>query len=499
MRCGSCAINGPALISVAAIAVPVAVAPVFFLARGSRSVDAVNRVGAALSALVIGVLALTGFAHTSHPATGAWFVLDGAGAVFVAVIGVVGLVAALISPAYLRDHRRAHTGALRSRQFYYAALYVFWAALVAVPIVNNLAVAWLVVEATTAASALLVAFSASRTALEAGWKYLVLTSVGLTVALMGIVILYASSNHGAAAVGVLDWSRLAHQAPHLDHQTTLVAFCMIIAGLATKIGWAPVHNWLPDAHSEAPPPVSALLSAALLPTVALIAWRLDIAVRAAVDDRVVDGVFIGFGLASLAVAVPFLWKPQAWKRFLAYSSLEHMGVIALGIGFHNRWATAGVLIHVAGHAIAKSLGFSLAIPLVRYQPGASAQAPRGVARISRPLAAGMGLSLLALGAVPPSPLFVSEVLIIYGGIVAGQIAIAAIVAVLLALGFLGVAHLAIESLAGSPGSRRVASPRSGAWILRLVTAGGIGLLAVTVAAYWLPYAELTRLVTAGIA
>jgi hydrogenase-4 component F len=490
-------ISAAALACLAALLVPAAAMAVIFAARSSRAVDTVARVSALLAAAAGAVLTVVGAMRAGHPATGSWYLVDGAGAVFVAVIAGVGLTAALASPAYLRDHRRAHTGALRSRKFYYAGLFGFWAALAAVPVMNNLAIAWLILEATTAASALLVAFSGSRNALEAGWKYLVLTSVGLTVALMGIVMLYATGAHRASGLDALTWARLARTAPFLPHATAAVAFCMIVAGMATKIGWAPVHNWLPDAHSEAPPPISALLSAALLPAVALVAWRVDLAVRIAAGPGFADGVFVAFGLASLAVAVPFLWKTLPWKRFLAYSSLEHMGVIALGIGFHNRWAVAGVLIHVAGHAIAKCLGFVLTIPLVRYQPGASTAAPRGIVRLSRPLGAGMGLSLLVLAAVPPSPLFVSEVLIVYAGIAAGQVAIAALVAVLLALGFLGIAHMTIEALSGRPEAHRVAGRRSAAWITRITVGAGIALAAVVVLAVRLPAADLARLMSGG--
>ena len=118
-----------------------------------------------------------------------------------------------------------------------------------------------------------------------------------------------------------------------------------------------MHNWLPDAHSEAPAPVSALLSAALLPAVLLVAWRVEQALAGGVGAATARHVLIFFGLASLAVAVPFLWRPLAWKRLLAYSSLEHMGVIALGFGFGHPLAIAGAMVHIAGHALAKSLGF----------------------------------------------------------------------------------------------------------------------------------------------
>src|SRR4051812_23812006 len=162
-------------------------------------------------------------------------------------------------------------------------------------------------------------------------------------------------------LGALSWHALPTYAG--EPGTALVAYLLLLAGLAAKIGWAPVHNWLPDAHSEAPPPVSALLSAALLPAVLLVAWRSELALAPAVGRHTAESVLVGFGLASLAVAVPFLWRRMAWKRLLAYSSLEHMGVIALGFGFATPLALAGVIVHIAGHAAAKALGFYAATPL----------------------------------------------------------------------------------------------------------------------------------------
>ncbi len=172
----------------------------------------------------------------------------------------------------------------------------------------------------------------------------------------------------------------------------------MLVGLATKVGWAPVHNWLPDAHSEAPPPISAMLSAALLPTVLLIAWRIEQMLRPALSGGAVRQLFLGFGLLSLAIAVPFLWRSLPWKRLLAYSSLEHMGMLALGIGFGTPLAIAGVVVHVAGHALAKSLGFYAALPLLRDEPGGGAAAgsrPRPDQR-RRPRSR-RGVSLVSLG------------------------------------------------------------------------------------------------------
>jgi hydrogenase-4 component F len=412
-------------------------------------------------------------------------VLDRAGASFLAVIAVIGWCSAIVSPAYLAGAGKSLFTARRARAWYYTAFYLFWGALLALALARNLGVAWLLIAATTGASALLVAYSGRASALEAGWKYLVLTTFGLAVALLGILILFVGLAPHGGTLATLDWQNIARRSPGLAPQTALFALILILVGLAAKIGWAPVHNWLPDAHSEAPPPVSALLSAALLPTVMLIAWRVVLTLGAAVGHRLADNLVLAFGLASLAVAIPFLWRPMAWKRLLAYSSLEHMGILALGIGFANPLATAGLVIHLAGHALAKSLGFYTAIPLLRHDPASAQRAPRGLAALSTPVAAAAGISLATLSGLPPSPLFFSELLILLGGVAAHQVAIVSIAAVLMALGFLGLAHALIETLAGESQGQRWRSGRTVRLAGRLTVALTLGLLALSVGAYLL--------------
>ena len=467
-------------------ALPVLCAAALLATRTPSQADRLN-LGAgilcAAAALWLAVLVLA--RGGAAPLHGNLYLLDGASGLFIALIAVVGLGSAVMSPAYLRHAGRSWFSAERSRHWYYAAFYLFWSALLAVPIAGNLALCWLLIEATTAASALLVAFSGRRDSLEAGWKYLVLTTLGLTVALLGVVVLALElSSHGHGGLGALDWHALARYAPALPQETALVAFVLILAGLATKIGWAPVHNWLPDAHSEAPAPVSAMLSAALLPTVALVAWRVKNVLGAAVGPNSARALFLGFGLASLLVAIPFLWRTMPWKRLLAYSSLEHMGVIALGIGFGTPLAIAGVVIHVAGHGLAKALGFYAALPLLRADRHAASAPPSAVMLKSPPTAWAMGVSLGALGGVPPSPLFVSELLILLGGFQGHDTAIAAVAAVALALGFLGLLHALVEGvIGGRDGERGVHRVRHrGERSIALLTATtAAALLALTVA------------------
>jgi hydrogenase-4 component F len=391
-------------LAIAVPALPVLCGLLVQLARTPRAADRVNVAGALATAGVAIALAIVALIRSAGPTHGAWYVLDGATGAFLAVIAVVGLLSAVVSPRYLAGAGRSFFRARRARAWYYLGFHLFWAALLVVPLLDNLGVAWVLVEVTTGASALLVAYSGRRTALEAGWKYLVLTTFGLTIALVGILILYIGLAPHGGVLGTLDWRQIARHAHSLSGERALLAFLLIIGGLAAKIGWAPVHNWLPDAHSEAPPPVSALLSAALLPTVILVAWRVLDTLGPALDGGVANATFIAFGLASLAIAVPFLWQRMAWKRLLAYSSPEHMGVLALGIGFATPLATAGVMLHLAGHALAKALGFYAAIPLLRHQPEADERAPHGVATASGGTAAAIGISLGSLSGVPPSPL-----------------------------------------------------------------------------------------------
>lgn len=452
------------------------------------AIDRINHVAAFVVAVPAGALAVTAMLR-SEPLTGSWYVVDRAAGVFLLVVAVVGLLSALASPSALAGGGRGFFGARRPRVSYYVALYLFWATLLAIPVLDNLAVAWLLIEATTAASALLVASSGRRSALEAGWKYLVLTTLGLAVALLGIVALYAAVGGGSLAS--LDWASIRTAGTGLDRDAALFALVLILAGLATKIGWAPVHNWLPDAHSEAPPPVSALLSAALLPTVMLVAWRVQLALAPATGGAA-SGLFLAFGLASLAMAVPFLWRALPLKRLLAYSSLEHMGILALGMGFVHPLATAGVVLHVAGHALAKSLGFYAAIPLLRGEPGLSNRPARALAARSPAAAAAVGVSLASLSGLPPSPLFFSELLILLGGLAAGEPVVVIAATVLLALGFLGLVHALIEGVVTDREPRMRRGHRTERRLASLTVAVTVALLALSATAYALPDTELVR-------
>lgn len=491
--CGRFVTDAVGPLIIAALAVPLSAALLVALMPTPGAADRLNLATSTLTAALALALAVVAIAAAPDVASrGSWYVLDVASGVFLAVVAVVGFASAAMSAFYLRHAGRSWFTARRSHAWYYAAFNIFWAVLLALPLADNLAIAWLLIEASTAASAMLVAFSGKRSALEAGWKYVVLTTLGLSIALLGIVVVYVAVGSDDSGLGRLDWQALAQHASELPHEATLFAFVLILVGLASKIGWAPVHNWLPDAHSEAPPPVSALLSAALLPTVLLIAWRTKLALEPALGSGAVQKLFIGFGLASLLVAIPFLWRPLPWKRLLAYSSLEHMGVLALGIGFGTPLAIAGVVIHVAGHALAKALGFYTAIPLMREDPRTADAPARGIARTNPTTATAMSVSLFSLAGLPPSPLFVSEVMILLGGMQAGLLAASSIATVLLALGFLGLAHSLLEGLFGGRKSAHRRRSRSVQAVALLTGIAALALLGLTAIAYVLPASDIVE-------
>jgi hydrogenase-4 component F len=482
------------LLALAAVGLPAVVAVLVALA--SRRFVTRAAVAGAFPAGAAGLaLAVVALLEPGDVQTGTWLVVDATGGIFVAAIALVGFASVLVSPSFLRLFPGSLVGEERRERTYYIVLYSFWSILAAVPLAGNLGAAWILVEATTATSALLVGFSGKPRALEAAWKYLILTSLGLGMALLGIVLLAAGMPGGG--LDALTWTELSHYEGGQD--TALVAYLLLLAGLAAKVGWAPVHNWLPDAHSEAPPPVSALLSAALLPAVLLVAWRSKDALAPVVGDGTAESVLIAFGLLSLAVAVPFLWRPLAWKRLLAYSSLEHMGVIALGIGFGSSLALAGVVVHVLGHAVAKSLGFYAATPLLAARPRAAGHPVAGVARGETVLGTTMGISLGALAGLPPSPLFVSEVLIVAGGFEAGRFWPAALAAALLALGFLGLAHALIETTVGRARGKLRTRPPCRRGLAALTAVALVLLLCLTVVAPWLPGSELVDALARGVA
>lgn len=379
--------------------------------------------------------------------------VDAFGAYALLLVLVVATIAAAGSPAYLAHEAAA--GALRQRDsgHYYALLAWFVAGLAAVPLVDNLGLVWVGIEATTIVSALLVGFRRTAQAIEAAWKYLILGSIGVGFALLGTLLVYASS------VGVLGetsdalaWTRLIEVAPRLDPSFVRLAFVFALAGYGTKAGLAPFHTWLPDAHSQAPSPISALLSGAALAVSLYALARFHLVTAGTLGAGFSATLLVVFGLLSLAVALPFLVAQGDLKRLLAYSSIEHVGLATLALGFGGHLALLGFTLHLASHGLAKSTVFLAAGRLVAER--GSHRIGRLTGSLARSPANGRALlvAALVLAGLPPSGIFAAELAILFGGVETGWTLAAGLAALLLALAVAGLLFHVVRVTAGPAGS-----------------------------------------------
>jgi hydrogenase-4 component F len=368
--------------------------------------------GASIAAGI--ALAVLVFANGPVRAFGGLVVIDALGAYVLVLVLVVAGIALGGSPAYLAHE--AHAGRLRPHDAgrYYALLGWFAAGLAAVPLLDNLGLVWVGIEATTIVSALLVGSSRTPQAIEAAWKYLILGSIGIGFALLGTLLVYASS------VGVLGetsdalaWTRLVAIAPRLDPAFVRLAFIFALAGYGTKAGLAPFHTWLPDAHSQAPSPISALLSGAALAVSLYALARFHLVAVGSLGPAFSSTLLVAFGLFSLAVALPFIVAQGDLKRLLAYSSIEHLGLAALALGFGGHLALLGFTLHLACHGLAKSTAFLAAGRLV------AERGSRRIGRLGGSLArspadgAVLVVAALVLAGLPPSGIFVAELAILF--------------------------------------------------------------------------------------
>jgi len=245
-------------------------------------------------------------------------------------------------------------------------------------------------------------------AIEAAWKYIILCTVGLAFALLGIFITYYASTATSVSKGMLNWTDLIQIAPMLNPLTMKLAFIFVLVGYGTKAGLAPLHNWLPDAHSEAPSPISALLSGILLNTAFYGIIRFIAIVEPSTGKAFVSNLLIIFGILSVGISALFILVQENYKRLLAYSSIEHMGIIALGIGIGGPIGLYGALLHILNHALAKPLMFLTAGRIQAYYGSTKIEKVRGVLSTLPLLGTLTFIGVLSLSGSPPFNVFISE-------------------------------------------------------------------------------------------
>jgi hydrogenase-4 component F len=378
-------------------------------------------------------------------ALGEWLTVDGLGALVVFLVAFVSATAAVFSWGYIRV--RAQREGVQREQQYYGLFNLFVASLLAVPVLANVALMWVAVELTTLLSAFLVGFDDTAEALEAAWKYVVLTTLGAVLALLGFLILYWGSR--VAGYAPFTWAGLVEAAPQMPPALLWPAFLFILVGFGTKVGLVPMHTWLPDAHSQAPASICALLSGVETTTVLYVILRLFPVIGGAptLDAR---PWFVGFGLLSVGVATLLLIYVRDFKRMFAFSTVEHMGIILVAAGLGGAEAHLGCAYQMTGHALAKSFCFFAAGAIAMTFDTQEIAAVRGLVRFAPISALALVVGALAIVGAPPFAIFVSELVIFKAGISSGQYVTVALLAFFVVVAFCAVMFRVTMMAFGSP-------------------------------------------------
>ena len=441
----------------ALVFLPIVTGSAAFLLRG----DGFRRALLVLTAVLHAALVVATWVTPPSSALGGWMALDALGQVFLSITSILFFAAALYGLPYLRRERQVtHTDFEEGFLFvdapearFTGGVLFFLAAMTLVTVSQHFGILWVAIEATTLASAPLIFFHRHHRSLEATWKYLLVCSVGIALALLGVFFLAIAAEQPDGSSLPLVTPMLVRDAARLHDAWLKAAFVLMLVGYGAKMGLAPLHTWLPDAHSEAPSMVSALLSGALLNCAFLGILRVQQVCAAAGYAVFGQELLIGFGLLSMAVAAVFLQGQMDYKRLLAYSSVEHVGILALGVGLGGSGAF-GTLLHAVNHSLTKAMLFLVAGNILTAYQSKSIPEVRGVLRVL-PVSGGLWVAgFLAITGSPPFGLFLSEFTILKTALDQGRSGVATAYLVFLALIFVGMATSMLAMAQGSPSKNR---------------------------------------------
>jgi hydrogenase-4 component F len=393
-------------------------------------------------------------------------------------VSVVGALAAWLGPGMGGDD--GYDGAQARRFRIFGNLFTF-TMLFAVT-TNNVGFMWIAVEATTITSAMLIPLHVTKASVEASWKYILIGSIGIALAFAGTVLGYFDFvNLAGRQEAALNWTVLMASAPRLHPQVIQLAFVFILIGYGTKAGLAPMHTWLPDAHSEAPAPLSAMMSGVLLAVALYAVVRWEAVVNAAVGAGFTDGLYIALGVLSIVIAAFSLVIQRNYKRMLAYSSIEHTGLICVGLAL-GPLGTFAAMLHLLNHTLAKSMMFFLAGRVLHRYGTAEISRVSGLLKVM-PWTGGLfAAGVLAVVGLPPFGLFISEFALFRAGFAAGRPWLMGLVLALLAVAFVSMIGHLNRMLYGAP-TAGVAVGEGSAWPLLPL---GFSVVALVVLGLTLP-------------
>lgn len=423
--------------------VPLSTAVCCLFPLGPRWWERINVLGALLTGIAALYCSLKVFRVGNVERIHSFLVIDELSAVLVLIIGIVGTTCCLYTVSYLRTDQK--NGELSERHVgrFFGLLHLFVATMYLAVLADNLGVMWVAIEFTTIVSALLVGFYGNKAALEAAWKYIIICTVGIAFAMLGIILTFYAARGVLGSDEIsLSWRFLYPVAAKLDPSLMKLAFIFVLVGYGTKAGLFPLHTWLPDAHSQAPSPVSALLSGVLLNCAIYAIIRFHLLTSMAVGNNFSGKLLVIFGLMSMAGALPFILVQKDIKRLLAYSSVEHVGIIILGVGLGGVLGYTGAILHLINHALGKSVLFLSAGTLTQNYHSKLIPRLQGIGQLLPITSTVFMASLLAIGGAPPFGLFISELNVATRGFQAGGPGLGFVFLMVIAVVFTGLIYFA---------------------------------------------------------
>ena len=437
-----------------------------------RLIVAVSAIELGLAANLWGSVLADGFVTAADE----WFYIDAFSAFYLIVLVLVFLLSSAFAGVYFAHETGEHGFTLPVAHRFGALWLGSLTAMMLVLVSNNLGIMWVGMEATTLLSAFLISLHPSRLSLEAMWKYLIICSVGIAFAFIGTIFAAASiQSAGGVPADALFWTKLASADVKLDPTLMKFAFVFILVGYGTKTGLAPIHSWLPDAHSQAPTPVSAMFSGFLLNTALYCIMRFVPPARHALGTAFADGLLIFFGTLSILVAAGFIVFQRDAKRLLAYHSVEHLGIITLGFGL-GPLGTFAALFHTLNHSVCKSLAF-FAVGRLGQQVGShDMHMLSGALRADRLWGIALLGSVLALIGVAPFSVFMSEYQLLRAAAGGGAWLVLVLFLAASSVVFLSALRHLIDMAFGDPKSSVQGARDGNAGTLIVVSAMGLLLL-----------------------
>jgi len=407
--------------------------------------------------------------------------IDALSAVMLIVIGSVGVIATWANVTFVDNELASGQAPSADLRRYTTLVPTFLAAMVLAVLANNLGLLWAAVEATTIVTAFLVGHRRSRGSVEATWKYVIICSVGIALAYLGTILVYYAARQTTIPTGAaLDWNQLVAHSTELDPGVMRIAFALLVLGYGAKAGMIPLHSWLPDAHSQAPAPVSALMSGVLLPVAVYALIRYRVIAVGSLDPSFVRTLLLVMALASLILATSLIIAQRDYKRLLAYSSIEHMSLIVIGLSIGTPLAIAASLLHILGHGLAKAVLFCSAGQVLLFEGTSQIAGVRGLLARRPVLAATFGVGFLALLGLPPFSLFVSELGLARAASADGLAWVIALALTMLVIVFVAITAQLTPMILGSGTTQTRAVSATGSTtplVLGLVALAALGIVA----------------------